>query len=120
MKIKKDDTIRVVAGKDKGKDGKVLSTISKKQKVVIEGVNIRTRHIKKTSQQAGQIVKYPAPIHVSNVMILDPKDSKPTKIGYSIGKDRKKLRISKRSGEVLDSKSAKAKTAKKAAPKKTK
>lgn len=120
MKIKKDDTVRVMAGKDKGKEGKVLRTLKKTGRVVVDGINIRTRHIKKSAQQAGQKVQYPAPFNASNVMVLDPKSGKPTRVGYIVGKDGKKVRVAKKSGEALDSKSAKKAAAKKATKKDSK
>jgi len=120
MKIKKDDIVVVIAGKDKGKEGKVLRTFAGKERVIVEGVNIRTRHFKKTNERAGQKLQYEAPLHVSNVMIIDPKTKKRARVGYSVGKDGKKIRLSKKSGEVLDGKAAK-KTASKTtkAPAKT-
>ncbi len=117
MKIKKDDIVVVIAGKDKGKEGKVLRTLAAKERVIVEGVNIRTRHFKKTNERAGQKLQYEAPLHVSNVMVIDPKTKKRSRVGYLKGKDNKKLRISKKSGEVLDSKAAKKATATKAKPK---
>jgi len=102
MKIKVNDEVIVIAGKDKGKKGKVTRTISKSNKVVVEKVNIRTKHIKKTAQEAGQIVKFEAPIDASNVMIIDPKTKKPTRVGYRMLEKRKKERYAKVSDEPLD------------------
>lgn len=107
MRIKKNDIVEVIAGKDKGKQGKVLRTISKKDRVVIEGANMRTKHFKKTAERAGQKVEFEAPMHISNVMIVDPKTKKPTRIGYIKDKNNRKVRVSKKSGEVLDGKTAK-------------
>lgn len=107
MRIKKNDIVEIITGKDKGKQGKVLRTISKKDRVVIEGANMRTKHFKKTAERAGQKIEFEAPMHISNVMILDPKTKKPTRIGYIKDKNNRKVRVSKKSGEVLDSKVAK-------------
>lgn len=102
MKIKVNDEVIVIAGKDKGKKGKVTRTIAKNNKVVVEKVNIRTKHIKKTAQEAGQKIQYEAPIDASNVMILDPKTKKPTRVGYRLLEKGKKERYAKVSGEPLD------------------
>ncbi len=101
MKIKKDDNVIVVAGKDKGKNGKVIKAIPSSDKVVVEGVNIKKKHMRpRKSGQKGQIVEIAAPVHVSNVMIKDPKTGKPSRIGMKIVGD-KKVRISKKSGEEI-------------------
>lgn len=102
MKIHTGDVVTVIAGKDKGKQGTVTRVLAEKSRVVVEGINMRTRHIKKTEQSAGQRIVYEASIHVSNVMILDPKTKKPTRIGYKIDpKTGHKSRIAKASGEVI-------------------
>jgi len=101
MKIKKDDNVIVVAGKDKGKNGKVIKAIPSSDKVVVEGVNIKKKHMRpRKSGQKGQIVEIAAPVHVSNVMIKDPKTGKPSRIGMKTVGD-KKVRISKKSGEEI-------------------
>lgn len=101
MRIKKDDIVKVIAGKDKGKTGKVLRTIPKKDLVVVEKVNIVTKHIKpRGPQNPGGIEKMEAPIHVSNVMYFDSALGKATRIGYKI-EDGKKVRIAKSSGNVI-------------------
>ena len=101
MRIKKGDNVIVITGKDKGKKGKVIKAIPLVERVVVEGVNIKKKHMKpKKSGQKGQIVEMAAPLHVSNVAIVDPKDGKPTRIGIKFTGD-KKLRISKRSGVEL-------------------
>lgn len=101
MKIKSGDTVIVVAGKDKGKKGKVLEAFPKKDRVLVEGVNIATKSEKpnKTNPQGG-IVKKEVPIHVSNVMYYDAKTGKGTRVGYKFV-DGKKVRISKKSGEQI-------------------
>ena len=101
MKIKSNDEIIVIAGKNKGKKGKVLRVMKKTNRVVVEKVNMRTKHLKKSTSRAGEIIHYEAPLHASNVMILDPKSGKPSRVGYKI-ENKKKVRISKKSGERLD------------------
>jgi large subunit ribosomal protein L24 len=100
MKIHTDDQVIVIAGKDKGKKSKVVRAIPTENKVIVEGVNIITRHIKKQGSTPGQKVSYEKPINVSNVMLLDPKTGAPTRIGYKI-ENGKKVRIAKKSGTVL-------------------
>jgi len=102
MKIKVGDKILVIAGKDKGKTGKVIKTDVKHGRVTVEKLNIRTRHIRKTQQRAGERIRYEAPLNASNVMILDPKENKPTRVGYKRLENGKKERISKLSGASLD------------------
>ncbi len=102
MKIRTGDTVVIISGKDKGKQGKVLRVFPGKNRLVVEGANMRIRHIKKTVQQAGQRISYEASLDASNVMILDPKTKKPTRVGYKIDvKTGKKTRIAKRSGEEI-------------------
>jgi len=98
MKIKKGDTVIVIKGKDRGKEGKVSTAMPQDEKVIIDGINMRKRHQKpRRAGQKGQVVEFAAPMHVSNVMIKDPKTGKGTRIGYEI-KAGKKLRIAKKSG----------------------
>lgn len=118
MKIKVNDKVLIITGKDRGKTGKVIRTVKKSNKVVVEGINIRTKHIKKTQQRAGEIIKYEAPLQASNVMILDPKDGKPARIGYKVTEKGKKERISKLSGASLDNVSVVSVKAKKTEKKK--
>jgi large subunit ribosomal protein L24 len=111
MKIRHGDTVVIISGKDKGKTGTVERVLKSDHRVIVSGINMRTRHMKKTAQQAGRIIKYEAAIGMSKVMIVDPKTKKPSRVGYLI-KDGKKVRVSKASGtEIL--KAATAKTAKK-------
>lgn len=105
MKIHKDDTVIITTGKDKGKKGKVLKAYPLENKVVVEKVNIITKHMKRRGETAGQILKYEAPIDASNVMILCPDTGKPSRIGYRI-ENGKKVRIVKKSGVVLSPKSS--------------
>ncbi len=101
MKVKKGDNVIVLSGKDKGKKGKVVKSMPKLEKVVVEGINIRKRHIKPRRQgEKGQIIERPAPIHVSNVMVICSKCNKPTRIGYKIYKDGKS-RVCKKCEAVL-------------------
>jgi large subunit ribosomal protein L24 len=101
MKIKKDDTVQVIAGKDKGKKGKVLAVYPKTNKVVVEGVNIQTKHAKAKQSAPAEIRKQEGPVDVSNVMYYDSKAKAPTRIGYKV-EDGKKKRISKKTGQVID------------------
>jgi large subunit ribosomal protein L24 len=100
MKIHSKDKIIVTAGKDKGKTGTVVRVDTKGKKVLVEGVNLVTRHMKAQGSTPGQKVSFEKPIDASNVMLLDPKDGKPTRVGYQI-KDGKKVRVAKKSGTVL-------------------
>ena len=101
MKIKQDDQVLVIAGKDKGKKGKILRVLQKANRVVVEKVNMRTRHVKKSAGRPGEIIHYEAPLNASNVMLLDPKSGKPTRVGYKKPENGKKIRIAKVSGESL-------------------
>ncbi len=102
MKIKKNDTVLVIAGKDKGKKGKVLRAIPQENKVVVEGVNIQTRHMKaKSQQEQSEIRKIEGPIDASNVMYYDSKAKAPTRVGYVVENGKKK-RVSKKTGQVID------------------
>lgn len=103
MRIKKGDTVVVVAGKDKGKKGKVIQAMPAESRVIVENVNMVTKHKKPNQRvQQGGIVHQEAPINVSNVMILDPKEKVATRIGYKVLENGKKVRVAKKSGEVLD------------------
>ena len=100
MKIKKGDTVKVIAGKDNGKEGKVISVDRKNNRVLVEGVNIITKHLKPSAaNQNGGIVQKEAPIHISNVMYVHK--GKPTRIGFKMEKD-KKVRFAKSTGDVID------------------
>ncbi len=108
MKIHTGDTVLITSGKDKGKTGQVLRVLQGKNRVVVAGINMRTKHIRKTSQRAGQIIRYEAGLSVSNVMVLDPKTKKPTRIGY-LFENGKKVRVAKVSGELLQEMGARSK-----------
>lgn len=101
MNIKKDDTVLVITGKDKGKKGKVLKAFPKENKVIVEGVNVQTKHAKQTRTTPSEIKHQEGPVDVSNVMFYDSKAKAPTRIGYKIEKG-KKVRVSKKTGAVLD------------------
>jgi len=102
--IRKNDTVKVISGKERGKTGRVLSVLPSKQRVIVEKLNIVKRHMKPSRKYAqGGIIEKEAPIHISNVMLLCPKCSKPTRIGNFIPADGgKKLRLCKKCGEVID------------------
>ncbi|MDP2103386.1 MAG: 50S ribosomal protein L24 [Candidatus Gracilibacteria bacterium] len=100
MKVRSGDMVQVISGKDKGKKGKILATNPESRLIVVEGVNIATRHMKKQGTTPGQIIKVEKPIQASNVMILDPESGKPTRIGIKI-EGGKKVRIAKKSGKAL-------------------
>jgi large subunit ribosomal protein L24 len=103
MLIKKGDTVIVTAGKDNGKTGKVLFAIPKTNRIIVEGVNMVTKHQKPSAKvQQGGIIHQEAPIHVSNVMYYEAKTKKGTRIGQKFLEDGKKVRVSVRTGEVLD------------------
>ena len=102
LKIKKGDKVTVTTGKDKGKQGEVVRMIPTENRAVVRGVNLAKRHQKQTAAQEGGIVTKEMPIHVSNLALRDPKDGKPTRVGYKILADGKKVRVAKRSGEVID------------------
>ncbi len=102
-KIKKGVNVIVLAGKDKGKQGEVLSILAADGKAVVQGINLVKRHTKPTQFQAGGIVEKVAAIALSNVAIVDPKDGKATRVGFKTLEDGKKVRVAKLSGEVIDS-----------------
>ncbi len=104
--LKRGDEVVVITGKDKGRKGKITRVITETNRVVVEGVNMVKRHVsQRQAIKAGRepgIESREAPIHVSNVMMADPKDGKPTRIGVKVAKDGKKTRYAKRSGEQID------------------
>ena len=102
LHIKKGDTVYVNAGDDKGKTGRVLKVLIEKNRAVVEGVNVVTKATKPNAKNPqGGLVKMEAPIHVSNLQLIDPKDGKPTRVGVAVKEDGKKVRISKKSGEEI-------------------
>ena len=111
MKVKVKDKVIVLAGKYKGKTGLVMRIFKKANRLTVEKINIRTKHVKKTSTRAGQIIKYEAPFDASNVMVLCPNCNKPTRVGYNIPEKKstkkgavagKKYRICKKCGESIE------------------
>ena len=101
LHIKKGDTVYVNAGNDKGKTGKVLSVDPSKDRVIVEGINLVSKHTKPNSKQPqGGIIKQEAGIHVSNLQLIDPQSNKPTRVGYKFDGD-KKIRYAKKSGEEI-------------------
>ena len=102
LKIKKGDYVMVRTGRDKGKSGEVLKIFPEKQRAIVQGVNMIRRHQRQTPEQEGGIVSKEASIHISNLALEDPKDGKPTRVGYQFLKDGRKVRFAKRSGETID------------------
>ena len=101
MRIKKGDTVVVIAGKDKGKKGEVIKAMPKEDRVIVEGINIQTKHQKQTRTAAAEIKHQEGPIHVSNVMLYDEKAKAGTRVGYKMDGD-KKVRVAKKSGDIID------------------
>ena len=101
QKIRKGDKVVVLAGKDKGRTGEVVQVMPKEDKAVVRGVNMIARHQKQSASQEGGIIRKEAPLHLSNIAIADPNDNKPTRVGFDF-RDGKKVRIAKRSGEVIN------------------
>src|SRR3954451_17027201 len=105
LRIRRDDEVVVIGGKDRGKTGRVIKVDRQNDKVYVDGLNIQKRHQRPTAlnpnAQVG-VIERPGPIHVSNVALVDPKDKKPTRLGATITADGKKARVAKRSGTQLD------------------
>jgi large subunit ribosomal protein L24 len=108
LKIRRDDTVRVITGKDRGRTGRVLRVDREKERVYVEGANIVKRHIRprtlrdtQRAQELGGIVEQEGPIHVSNVMLIDPESGEPTRVGIKREGDRR-VRVSKKSGKEID------------------
>ncbi|MCC7166548.1 MAG: 50S ribosomal protein L24 [Rhodospirillales bacterium] len=101
-RIRKGDRVAVLAGKDKGKRGEVLRVLTADGRAVVQGVNMVKRHQKPAAGNAGGIVPKEAPIHLSNLALLDPKTDKPTRVGFKTLEDGRKVRFAKRSGETID------------------
>lgn len=102
LKIRKGDRVIVIAGKDKGKTGDVVLVMPKDNRAIVSGVNVAKRHQRQSAQQEGGIVNKELPIHISNLALVDPKDNKPTRIGYKVLEDGRKVRVARRSSEVID------------------
>ncbi len=103
LHVKKDDNVIVISGKDKGKKGRVIAAYPRENRVLVEGVNLVKKHTRpSTNNPQGGIVEQEAPIHASNVMHVDPKTGKATRIGYKVLENGKKVRIAKKSGQEID------------------
>jgi large subunit ribosomal protein L24 len=102
LKIKKGDKVIVTTGRDKGQSGEVLRVNTKSQRVLVQGVNMIKRHQRPTQTVQGGIVELEAAVHISNLAHIDPKDQKPTRIGFKTLDGERKVRFAKRSGEVID------------------
>ena len=102
LKIKKGDRVKVITGGSKGKVGDVLRVLPKENRVVVSGVNMIKRHTKPSRAESGGIIEREAAIHVSNVALMDPKEDKPTKVGFKFLEDGRKVRFARASGETLD------------------
>ena len=104
-KIRKGDTVVVIAGRDKGRTGEVIEMRREDSRALVRGVNMVKRHQKQTQAQEGGIISKESPIHLSNIALVDPKENKPTRVGFKFigkGEDRKKVRVARRSGAEID------------------
>ena len=102
QKIRKGDKVRVLTGRDKGREGEVLKVMPKESRALVQGVNMVSRHQKQSARSEGGIVSKEGPIHLSNLALLDPSSGKPTRVGFKLLEDGKKVRVAKASGEVID------------------
>ncbi len=102
FRLKKGDKVKVITGKDKGKEGEILRIIRENDRVVVAGINVVKRHTKASAASAGGIVEKELSIHISNVAAIDPKSGAATKVGYKLLKDGKKVRVARKSGETLN------------------
>jgi large subunit ribosomal protein L24 len=101
-KIRKGDRVIVIAGRDKGRTGEVIEMRPAENRALVRGINMVKRHQKQTVQQEGGIISKESPIHVSNLALLDPRDGRPTRVGFKILADGRKVRVAKRSGVEID------------------
>ncbi|MBD1936103.1 50S ribosomal protein L24 [Microcoleus sp. FACHB-68] len=103
MHVKKGDTVQVIAGKDKGKVGEILQTLPRESKVVVKGVNVKTKHVKPQQEgESGKIINYEAPIHSSNVMLYSNKQKVASRVSYTFTEEGRKVRMLKKTGEIID------------------
>jgi len=102
FKIKKGDRVSIISGKDKGKTGEIIKIIRNKQTAIVQGINRVKRHTAPSQAGAGGIIEKESAIHVSNISLIDPKDDSPTRAGYRILEDGRKVRYAKKSGEIID------------------
>ena len=101
-KIKKGDKVVVTTGRDKGRSGEVVQVMPREDRAIVRGVNVVKKHQRQTMNQEGGIISKEAAIHLSNLAIVDPKDGKPTRVGFQVLEDGRKVRVAKRSGERID------------------
>lgn len=101
-KIKKGDTVVVLTGRDAGRSGEVVQVLPKEERALVRGINLVKRHQRQTQNQEGGIISKEAAIHLSNIAVADPKDGKPTRVGFRILDDGRKVRFAKRSGDLID------------------
>ena len=102
LKVRRGDTVIVISGKEKGKRGEVERVLPRENRVVVGGVNVRTRHAKPSQQNQEGLYTFEAPIHVSNVMLVDPDSGEPTRVGHRFAGSGEKIRVSKKSGKDID------------------
>jgi large subunit ribosomal protein L24 len=103
MHVKKGDTVQIISGRDKGKVGEILQALPKTSKVIVKGVNVKTKHVKPQQEgETGQIVTFEAPIHSSNVMLYSTKQKVASRICYTFNSEGKKVRMLKKTGEIID------------------
>lgn len=103
MHVKKGDTVQIITGRDKGKVGEILQTLPKESKVIVKGVNVKTKHVKPQQEgETGQIVTVEAPIHSSNVMLYSTKQKVASRISYTFNAEGRKVRVLKKTGEIID------------------
>ena len=102
LKIKKGDTVVMMTGRDKGKSGEVVSVMPKELRAVVRGINVVKKHQKQSASQEGGIISKELPVHLSNLALRDPKDGKPTRVGFKFLEDGRKVRFAKRSGDLID------------------
>lgn len=102
MKIKKGDKVKIISGKDRGKEGKILQVLRDKNKVVVEGLNLLIKHVRpRRAGEKGQRIQFPAPLDISNVMLICPKCNKQIRVGYKILENNKKVRVCKKCKEII-------------------
>lgn len=103
MHVKKGDTVQVISGRDKGKVGEIVQTLPKRSKVIVKGVNVKTKHVKPQQEgETGQIVTFEAPIHSSNVMLYSSQQKVASRVCYTFTEDGRKVRMLKKTGEIID------------------
>ncbi|MDO8648608.1 MAG: 50S ribosomal protein L24 [Candidatus Peregrinibacteria bacterium] len=102
MKLRTGDTVLVISGKDKGKTGSIMRVLTKERRVIVTGINMRTRHIKKTVQGPGRKIRYEASMDISKLMFLDPKTKKPSRVGFAVDAEGAKKRVARVSGQAIE------------------